>query len=122
MSLHLFRPPTPAPPSSGGTESVRTDPPESGRPSGNLHTQEMRRSIYAARVAAMLQIVVCELWGTDSRLFDGLRPAEKALLIQVADDALLTLKPEKCWHCGTWLQHDMNDFCSTQCRLAQERG
>jgi hypothetical protein len=51
MSLHLFRPPTPALPSSGGTESVRTDPPESGRPSGNLHIQQMRDVLIAARVS-----------------------------------------------------------------------
>lgn len=87
----------------------------------NPHTQEMRRSIIAARVAALLQMAACELWGTDTRLFEGLRPAEKAILIQIADDTLATLKPEKCWHCGTWLQHDQDDFCSLQCRIAQER-
>jgi hypothetical protein len=123
MSLHLFRPPTPAHPSSGGTERVRTDPPESGRPSGpNPHTQEMRRSIIAARVANILHLAACELYGTDQRLFEALRSSEKAILIQLASDVLQDLTPEKCWHCGTWLQHDMNDFCSTQCRLAQERG
>lgn len=117
MSLHSF--PTPAPHREGERE---TDPPESGRPSGNPHTQEMRRSIIAARVANILHLAACELYGTDQRLFEALRSSEKAILIQLASDVLQDLKAEKCWHCGTWLQHDQDDFCGPACRAAQGQG
>lgn len=109
-----------------GQDLARSDhellPVAAERTETNPHTQEMRRSIIAARVANILHLAACELYGTDSRLFDALRSSEKAVLITIANDALIELKPEKCWHCGTWLQHDQDDFCSPQCRLAQERG
>jgi hypothetical protein len=123
MSLHTFPSPAPRVPSSGGMERrENAADPSAGETTGNLHTQEMRRSIIAARVANILHLAACELYGTDQRLFEALRSSEKAILIQLASDVLQDLTPEKCWHCGTWLQHDMTDFCSTQCRLAQERG
>jgi hypothetical protein len=141
MSLHLFRPPTPAPPSSGGTESVRTDPPESGRPSGNLHIDQMRAVLVAARVrnekltTGQIETIekfarasyygVIEFHGLygDARAWEALSISRKEPYIR---DAATYLQDRVGYclnsRCVNPLMPGEDEYCSTVCRLDHERG
>jgi hypothetical protein len=137
MSLHLFRPPTPAPPSSGGTESVRTDPPESGRPSGNLHLQQMRDVLIAARVSRVPlttgQVETIEKLAR--AIYYGVLEYDNSYGGPMWEQTSITIKTDylkaateviqgmaaRCAQCGMPLWPGEDTFCSQSCRLSAEK-
>jgi hypothetical protein len=136
MSLHLFRPPTPALPSSGGTESVRTDPPESGRPSGNLHIQQMQDLLLAAEVIPGLSSAQYEtllvysrgfyyacrkFYGVASRPWAEMSREGQRSYICAAWEQILDFPPTRCIKCGGPTDDEGDLYCSKSCAIDAER-
>jgi hypothetical protein len=132
MSLHLFRPPAPH------REGVReTDPPESGRPSGNLHLQQMREVLIAARVSRVPlttgQVETIEKLAR--AIYYGVLEYDNSYGGPMWEQTSITIKTDylkaateviqgmaaRCAKCGMPLWPGEDTFCSQSCRLAAER-
>jgi hypothetical protein len=137
MSLHLFRPPTPAPPSSGGTESVRTDPPESGRPSGTspFYVQQMQDLLLAAEVIPGLSSAQYEtlmvysrgfyyacrkFYGVASRPWAEMSREGQRSYICAAWEQIRDFPPTRCIKCGGPCDDEGDLYCSKSCSIDAE--
>jgi hypothetical protein len=137
MSLHLFRPPTPALPSSGGTESVRTV----GRhgetsASSPFYVQQMQDLLLAAEVIPGLSSAQYETLLVYSRgfyyacrKFYGVAPRPWAEMskegqrsyVCAAWEQIRDFPPTRCIKCGGPCDDEGDLYCSKSCAIDAER-
>jgi hypothetical protein len=138
MSLHTFPSPAPRaalPPS----ESAETDPPESGRPSGNLpfYVQQMQDLLLAAEVIPGLSSAQYEtllvysrgfyyacrkFYGVASRPWAEMSKEGQRSYICAAWEQIRDFPPTRCIKCGGPCDDEGDLYCSKSCAIDAERG
>jgi hypothetical protein len=125
------------PPAPHREEERETDPPESGRPSGNLHLQQMRDVLIAARVSRVPlttgQVETIEKLAR--AIYYGVIEYDSSYGGPLWEQTSITIKTDylkaaaeviqglaaRCTQCGMPLWPGEETFCSTSCRIAAER-